>query len=206
MLFGAAGFLDETEEDDYVLLLKREYNVLRKKYSLDGRQMNLSQWKFLRLRPANFPTIRIAQLTSLLTKQRNLFSKILEAGSYKQVYDLLDVDQSEYWQKHYQFGKPSKSNVLSLGKSSIHNLIINTIVPVLVAYGKIHDDQSYVNRATDFLQHIPAENNKITRLWHPLEYKIKTAFDSQAMIELYNNFCRKRRCLECGVGSWLIKS
>lgn len=206
ILFGAAGFLDETEEDDYVKVLKREYELLRRKYSLDGRQMNLSQWKFLRLRPANFPTVRIAQLAALISRQKNLFSKILETTSYKDVYTLLDVEQSAYWHKHYQFGKLSKSDVPGLGEASIQNIIINTLVPVLVAYGKIHDEQSYTELATDLLQNIPAENNKIIRLWAPLEYKPKSAFDSQALIELYNNFCMKRRCLECGVGSWLIKS
>lgn len=206
MLFGVGGFLEEAEDDEYVSLLRREYNILRKKYSFEGKQMNLSQWKFLRLRPANFPTIRIAQFAALLTSQKNLFSKIREAESFKEAYALFDVEQSAYWQKHYQFGKESKSVIPALGNTSIHNLIINTVVPLLVAYGKIHDEQSYINRTTDFLQSIPAEDNKITRLWHPLNYKVKTAFDSQALIELYNNFCRKRRCLECGVGSWLIKS
>lgn len=206
LLFGAGGFLENVEQDEHTLTLMREYTLLRKKYSLDSRQMNLAQWKFLRLRPANFPTIRIAQLSSLLTKQKNLFSKILEMDSYKQVRDLLEVVQSTYWLNHYQLGKKSDSGVPSLGEVSIQNIIINTIVPLLVAYGKIHDEQSYIDRATDFLQHIPAEDNKIIRQWLPLKYKVKSAFDSQALIELYTNFCMKRRCLECTVGSWLIKS
>jgi hypothetical protein len=204
-LFGAGGFLEKAGEDDYTLLLKREYDLLRKKYLLDSRQMNLSQWKFLRLRPANFPTVRIAQLAALLTKQKNLFSKILEADSYRQVYKLLDVEHAGYWHNHYQFGKPSKFNVPSLGEASIQNIIINTVVPLLVAYGKIHDAQPYVDLATGLLQHIPAEDNKITRQWVSINYRVKSAFDSQALIELYNGFCMKRRCLECGVGSWLIK-
>ena len=206
MLFGAAGFLESAGDDEYVTLLKREYTIIRRKYRLDARQMNLSQWKFLRLRPANFPTIRIAQFATLLTHQKNLFSKILEATSFKELYALFDVEQSQYWKTHYQFGKQAKAPIPPLGDASIHNLIINTVVPLLVAYGKIHDEQSYINLASDFLQHIPAEDNKITRLWQPLNYKVKTAFDSQALLELYTNFCRKRRCLECGVGSWLIKS
>lgn len=206
LLFGAGGFLENIEKDDYTQVLMREYDLLRKKYSLDGRQMSLSQWKFLRLRPANFPTIRIAQLAALLIKEKNLFSKILETDSYHQVYDLLNSSQSGYWLGHYQFGKSSTSQVPALGKSSIQNVIINTIVPLLVAYGKIHDEQSYINLATDLLQHIPAEDNKITRQWLPLNFKVKSAFDSQALIELYTNFCMKRRCLDCRVGSWLIKS
>lgn len=206
MLFGAGGFLEDTIEDDYTILLQREYTVLRRKYRLDGKQMNLSQWKFLRLRPANFPTIRIAQLAALLTQQKNLFSTMLEATSYKQICDLLHNNQSEYWCKHYQFGKATTSKVSGLGEKSIQNIIINTIVPLLVAYGKIHDEQGYVDRAVGFLHHIPAENNKIVRQWVLLNYKVKSAFDSQALLELYTNFCMKRKCLECGVGTWLVKS
>lgn len=206
LLFGAAGFLERVSEDDYTQTLQREYNVLRKKYGLDGRQMNLSQWNFLRLRPANFPTIRIAQLSALLTKERNLFSKILETCQYRQIYDLVKANQSDYWLTHYQFEERAAADVLPFGEASVQNVIINSVVPLLTAYGKIHEEQSYVNTAIDFLHHIPAENNKITRQWTPLNYKVKSAFDSQALIELYTNFCMKRRCLECGVGSWLIKS
>lgn len=206
LLFGVSGFLEDSETDEYTDVLKREYDVLRKKYSLEARQMNLSQWKFLRLRPANFPTIRIAQLASLLTKEKNLFSKILEIGSYQPLYTLLHAGQSEYWHTHYRFGKASKTKLPSLGKASIQNMIVNSITPLLTAYGKIHDEQEYVDLAVRLLQNIPAENNKIIRQWGDLEQKVSTAFDSQALIELYNHFCMKRRCLECNVGSYLVKS
>jgi Protein of unknown function (DUF2851) len=205
LLFGVGGFLDNAEADDYTDLLKREYDLLRKKYSLDGRQMNAAQWKFLRLRPANFPTVRIAQLAAVLTKENALFSKILEVESYKQVHALLSTEHSKYWQTHYQFGKVAKTKTPSLGDASIQNIIINTITPLLTAYGKIHDEESYVYIAVNLLQNIPAENNKIVRQWADLEQKVNNAFDSQALIELYNNFCMKRRCLECKVGSYLVK-
>lgn len=206
LLLGQAGFLEKAKEDEYVCVLIREYNLLRKKYSLDSKQINAVQWRFLRLRPANFPTIRLAQLASLLTTQKNLFSKILESTSYKQLSSLLDVDQSEYWQQHYQPAKKSKTAVPALGKSSIENIIINTIAPLLMAYGQLHDEQVYINRAVDMLQHLPAENNKITREWSALGCKVTSAFDSQGLIELYNSFCTKRRCLECMVGSSIIKA
>lgn len=205
LLFGAGGFLDDASDDEYVLLLKREYDILRRKYSLDGRQMNLSQWKFLRLRPANFATIRIAQLAALLEGQRNLFSKIIETTNHKQILQLFETEQSAYWLSHYRFGVKSKTAVPPFGESSIQNVVINTVAPLLVAYGKIHDESSYLELATDLLQNLPAENNKIIRQWLSLNMNVKTAFDSQALIELYKNFCMKRRCLECGVGSWLIK-
>jgi hypothetical protein len=206
LLFGQAGFLENVKEDEYVATLTREFNLLRKKYSLDGRQMNAVQWRFFRLRPANFPTIRLAQLASLVKGQKNLFSKIVEATTYKELVNLLDVNQSEYWQQHYQLGKKSKTVVPSLGKSSIENCIINTIAPLLVAYGQLHDEQMYIDRAITILQYLPSENNKITREWNLLGYKVTSAFDSQGLIELYNNFCLKRRCLECSIGSSIIKT
>ncbi len=205
LLFGAGGFLDANHTDEYFMLLKREYDILQRKYSLADRQMHVSQWKFLRLRPANFPTVRLAQLAALLCTVRNLFSKILETTSYKEACSLLAAGQSAYWHTHYQFGVLSKTAIPSLGQSSIENIVINTLVPLLTAYGKLHDEQLYTDRAITWLQQSKAENNRIVRQWNALNYSVKTAFDSQALIELYKNFCMKRRCLECAVGSYLIK-
>lgn len=206
LLLGQAGFLEKVKDDEYTKILKREHRLLSSKYKVESKQMNTVQWRFLRLRPANFPTVSLAQLAVLLSSQRNLFSKILECSSYKQLVELLDVEQSEYWQYHYQLGKKSNSRVPSLGQSSIHNIMINTIAPLLVAYGQLQDDQSYVDRATEILQHLPAENNKITRQWLGLGYNVKSSFDSQGLIELYNNFCMKRRCLNCTIGTHIIKA
>ena len=205
LLFGQAGFLEKAKEDAYTVLLKREYNFLSKKYGLDARQMNEVQWRFLRLRPANFPTVRLAQLASLLTAQQSLVSNILEDASPQSLSSLLEVDQSAYWQQHYRPGKKSKTKIPSLGKSSVQNIMINTIAPLLTAYGRLHDEQRYVDRAVGLLQHVPAENNKIIREWSALGYRVTSAFDSQGLIELYNNFCMKRRCLECAVGFQIIK-
>jgi hypothetical protein len=205
LLFGQAGFLEKIKEDEYTKLLKREYAFLSRKYSLESRQINEVQWRFLRLRPANFPTVRLAQVAALLTSQQNLFSGILENESSRSLTSLLEVEQSSYWQQHYRPGKKSKTNIPPLGKSSIQNIIINTIAPLLTAYGMLHDEQRYVDRAVALLQHVPAENNKITREWSGLGFHVTSAFDSQGLIELYNNFCMKRRCLECTVGFQIIK-
>lgn len=204
LLFGQAGFLEKVVKDEYSTLLKREYALLGIKYNLENRQLHQSQWRFLRLRPANFPTIRLAQLAVLLIQNRSIFSSIVDTVSYEELYKRLSVKQSAYWQAHYQFGKPVE-RVPYLGKSSIQNLIINTAIPVLVAYGIRQDDQQYMERALDWLQHLPAEKNTITRQWSGLGLKIKTAFDSQGLIELYNNYCLKRRCLDCTIGTSLVK-
>ena len=206
LLFGQAGFLEKVKEDDYSRVLKREYHVLSNKYKLDEKQMNVVQWRFLRLRPANFPTVRLAQIASLLMSQKNLFSKIVESASYKDLTDIFRTDQAEYWQQHYQPGKKSNTLVPSLGKSSIENILINTIAPLLTAYGQLHAEQIFIDRAVEILQHIPSEDNKIVREWSKLGHQVSTAFDSQGLIELYNDFCMKRRCLECTIGAHIIKS
>lgn len=206
LLLGQAGLLEQKDVDDeYFKLLKREYNLLSQKYQLSERCLNKSQWKFLRLRPANFPTIRIAQFAKLIFDKKNIFSDLLEAKSYKDFDNLLKVDQSTYWRQHYTFGKVSAKPSLALGESSVHNILINSVAPLLTAYGKFKDDYSYVERALVILQSIPAETNIITRQWEMLEVKNKTSFDSQACIELYNNFCLKRRCLDCHIGASLLK-
>jgi hypothetical protein len=204
LLFGQAGFLEKVAKDEYSNLLKREYSLLITKYKLSDKQLHQSQWRFLRLRPANFPTIRLAQLAALLIQNQSIFSSIVDTVSYEDLYKRFAVKQSEYWQTHYQFGK-AVERVFHLGKSSIQNLIINTAIPVLVAYGIRQDDQRYMERALDWLQHLPAEKNIITRQWFELGLKMKTSFDSQALIELYNNYCLKRRCLDCTIGTSLVK-
>ena len=106
--------------------------------------------------------------------------------------------------RHYQFGKAYKDQKNSLGRESVDNIIINVIAPVLVAYGKSKDDQMFVDRAVCILQAIPAESNRIIRQWKMLGMEVKTGFDSQAMVELFNNFCLKRRCLDCNIGTSLV--
>lgn len=204
LLFGQAGFLEDDFDESYYTLLQREYNILRQKYQLTPRQLNKVQWRFLRLRPANFPTLRIAELASILFHGRNLFSVVLEIASGKALHELFSVRLSEYWIHHYQFGKEYKEQQNRLGRESIDNIIINTIVPVLVAYGKSKDDHALVDQAVCILQDIPAESNRITSQWKMLGMEVKTGFDSQAMVELFNSFCLKRRCLDCNIGTSLV--
>jgi hypothetical protein len=205
LLFGQAGLLDESSNDEYFILLKREYSLLSQKFNLLDKKMKKTQWKFLRLRPANFPTIRISQLAALLFRQRNIFSKFIEVESYKDLVKLLTTVQSEFWRHHYLFDKYIEENIPSLGKMSIENLIVNTVVPMLAAYGKSKDDQQLIDRAVNILQEVNAEDNMIIKKWNSLGIRSKTAFDSQALLELHNNFCLRRRCLDCTIGSSLIR-
>ena len=205
LLFGQAGFLEETINDEYYLLLKREYDLLRKKYNLAGRQMRKAQWRFLRLRPANFPTLRLAQFAAVLYRQRNLFSTILSATSWKTLIPVFSVKPSAYWLHHYRFFRKQEKEIPPLGKMSIGNIVINSIVPMLTAYGKARDDQGFVDRALQLLGEVPSEKNNILQSWEELGLVSRTAFDSQALIELHNNFCLRRRCLDCHIGCSLLK-
>ncbi|MEQ8302342.1 MAG: DUF2851 family protein [Cyclobacteriaceae bacterium] len=205
LLFGQAGFLDHGIKDDYFKLLTREYKVLSSKYALENQKISKSLWKFLRLRPANFPTIRIAQFSALMYENQNLFSRIVEASSYDEMVKLFEVKTSDYWHNHYRFGRKTARSLSGMGKDSINNIIINTVVPLLVAYGKFKDEQALVDRALTLLQQIPSEKNRIVKAWEEIGYKSRSALDSQALIELNNNFCLKRKCLSCSVGIEILK-
>jgi hypothetical protein len=205
LLFGQAGFLDQKSRDDYHRLLKREYHLLRQKYQLEKLSIGEHHWKFLRMRPANFPTIRLAQLAMLIYSQKNLFSRFLHAQSYTELKEILSVQQTEYWRTHYNFGKVLKQEVSMMGTESMNMIIINTVVPLMVASGRIRDEQYLIDRAINMLHEVPPESNAITRRWETLHMNIRSAFDSQGLIELHQNFCLKHRCLECVIGASLIK-
>lgn len=205
LVFGIAGFLEAGMKDDYFNALKKEFALLKTKYQLTDKVIEPAQWRFLRLRPANFPTIRLAQFSALLWKNKNLFSKIVESSGYKELTQLFDVSQSEYWKEHYRFGKKSAASISGTGSFSIDNIIINSVAPLLSAYGMEKAEPAYIERAQEILQQLPAEANAITRTWSKLDWSVKTAFDSQALIELYNTYCKRRNCLSCTIGASLIK-
>lgn len=204
LLFGQAGFLEEADGDVYFLSLRKEYMFLSKKYQLAESKLDQHQWKFMRLRPANFPTIRIAQLATIFVNLKHVFSLILNTNSSKELRQLFSQPTSEYWNTHYHFGKQSKNRTKKIGKPSVENIIINTVVPILVAYGRKYQEQHYVDRAVAFLQQLKPETNRITRIWSSLDQPIKSAFDSQAGIELHNEYCLSRRCLSCNIGVDLL--
>ncbi|MEI9918068.1 MAG: DUF2851 family protein [Bacteroidota bacterium] len=185
MLFGQAGFLDEAVNDSHHRLLRREYKVLASKYNLLESKLNASQWKFLRLRPANFPTVRLKQFCALICQEKNLFSRIIELNDFQSAYKLFEI--------------------ATLGTSSIDNIIINSVAPILVAYGRRQSDTSFLERAQQMLENVPAENNRILRSWNALGVDVKNAFDSQALIQLFNSYCVPRRCLDCSIGASLLK-
>jgi len=206
LLFGQSGLLNETLlGDDYYLSLRNEYSYLYKKYNLSGIESHL--WKFMRLRPINFPTIRIAQLAMLIHHSSALFSHILETEDLEELRKLFDVSASGYWDTHYSFNKISKNNhSKKLGDTAFNNLLINTIVPLLFVYGDQHLDQAMKDRALMMLEKLAPESNQIIRKWSELGIESRTAFETQALLQLKNNYCEHKKCLNCQLGAKIISS
>lgn len=207
LLYGMAGMLSgelfrEAVNDEYFRNLAQEFRVLRSKYSLVP--MHGWLWKFHRLRPAGFPTIRLSQLAGLVCRQRPLFSEILEATTAEELNVLLDNPASDYWRDHYTFGKGSAKRSGHAGGAVIDVLIINVIVPMLFVYGRNRDHRLYCDRAVSLLEQLKPEDNRITSEWKRLGVDAANASDSQALNQLLNEYCRKKRCLECRNGQKLI--
>lgn len=204
LIFGQAGFLEEDFTEEYPNKLKTEYQFLRKKYNLNLVEKHL--WKFARMRPLNFPTIRLAQFAALIVKSNHLFSKIIEIKEIPQLIDLFaGIEVNSYWDTHYRFGKESKSVSKQMGESSVNNLLLNTLALTLFSYGKYHQQQRYISRCLQLLEELPAEQNNIIDDFDVLGLKTKTAFETQALLELRNNYCNFKKCLQCGVGNKILR-
>jgi hypothetical protein len=204
LIFGQAGFLDDKLTGDYPQKLKKEYEFLQKKYKLVPIENHL--WKFMRLRPANFPTIRLAQFAALVVQSNHLFSKLLEIKDVKALRDLFTgIKVNPYWENHYRFDAESAPSAKNLGPDSVDVLLLNTLALFLFSYGKHNQNQHYINRSLKLLENLPNEKNKIVEDFSNLGVKIKTAFESQALIELKNNYCNYKKCLQCGVGNRILK-
>lgn len=201
-LFGQAGLLEGDFTEDYPKLLQREYRFYNKKYNL--KPVTVKPY-FLRMRPANFPTIRLAQLAMLINQSSHLFSKIKETDSLVSVKKLLNVTANDYWHYHYLLDEPSEYKPKQLGKQMTENIIINTVIPVLFAYGYYNKDEGLKNKALQWLTELFPEKNTITNRWKTFNVSNKNAMESQALIELKNNYCNTRRCLECSVGNSILK-
>ncbi|WP_439585512.1 DUF2851 family protein [Dyadobacter bucti] len=206
LLFGCAGMLSDETDEPYVRLLRKEHQFLSAKYGLSESCMNGHEWKYSRLRPAGFPTVRLAQLAQFLNNEGSLFTELVYAGSFAELRGKFHLEQSAYWKSHYLFGKKSRSSVPSMGKDAAHLLIINAAVPLLVAYSKQKQRHELLDKAVYWLSEIEAENNRITREWNTLGIRVTNAADSQALLEWHNLYCTPRRCLECTVGAALVRS
>jgi hypothetical protein len=203
LLFGQAALLDTGFTEDYPKLLQKEYQFLKKKYNLQPVEASII---FLRMRPANFPTVRLAQLAMLVHQSLHLFSKIKENTDIISIRSLLQVTANDYWHYHYVFEETSAFKKKKLGEQMIDNILINTVIPVLFAYGHYHHENSYKQRALQWLEEIKPEKNSISNGFSALQVENSTAFDSQALIQLKNEYCNKKRCLDCRVGNRLVSN
>ena len=213
LFLGQAGLLDiaaiperyqqQALNDSYFTELKSEYQYLAHKFGLQA--MDANQWRFLRLRPQNFPHIRIAQLAHLYYEQRAGLSLLLECESVKQVRELLATQVTHYWETHYVFGEKSAKSEKKLSAASLNLQIINTVAPILFAYGKHKNSEKYCERAFDFLETLKAEENHIVRMWKEVGLMVETAGDSQALIQLKKEYCDRKDCLRCRIGYEYLK-
>ena len=201
LLFGQAGFLAEEIQEAHHVSLKKEYAYLQHKFAL--QPLTNQQFSFFRMRPNNFPTIRIAQLGSLYHLHQNLFSKLMQISKTEDFYSLIAVSISSFWQTHYTFDTISKKSTKQLTKSFIDLLIINTIIPLKFVYeksrGVINEDE-----IVSVLSQMKPEKNSIVSKFKDLKVGSDSAFDTQSLLELKNNYCVPKRCLECAIGNALL--
>lgn len=202
LLLGQANLLSGEYREEYPLLLQREYYFLQYKCKLVPITQPIL---FMRMRPANFPTIRLAQLAVLLHRSRHLFSDIKEMTTVGEAISLLQVQAGDYWSDHYYPDETAAPRRKQLGESMVYNIIINTVAPVLFAWGLYHRDNHFKDKALQWLAGIPAEKNTITRSWQQLQVGCRQAWDSQSLIELKTQYCDNKRCLDCSVGNALLK-
>ncbi|MCW3804005.1 DUF2851 family protein [Plebeiibacterium marinum] len=198
LLLGQAGFLNQEFSDDVLVHLQNEYHFISRKHCLKSVDNHL--WRFLRLRPSNFPTIRIAQLAALLFKIKGLFGELINEKDLNIVIHKLSVETSPYWETHYLLDKKSEKSSRKLGESSKNLIIINTLIPFLFAYGKVTQNHEFEERAFEWLNRMKPERNAIVDKWKDNEMLVKNAGDSQALIYLSKNYCKKNKCLLCNIG------
>jgi hypothetical protein len=204
LIFGQAGFLNDDLKDEYSRKLKTEYEFLKKKFNLTPIDKHL--WKFMRMRPLNFPTVRLAQFAALVIQANHLFSKILDIIEPKELKKLFTaIKVNEYWGEHYQFDKASKPISKNMGETSANLLLLNTLALFLFSYGRYNQQQYYIDRSLKLLESLPGESNNIIADFKGLGVKAHSAFETQALLELKNYYCNYKKCLQCSVGNKILK-
>lgn len=204
VLFGTAGFLNEECEDEYFLHLQKQWQVLKRKYGLS--EMNKNTWKFNGIRSSSFPTYILAQLSAFLLQFDFSNFEGMEVNEIR--HKVLSIDASHihsYWTNHFRFGVNSKR--VNRGFTTLFkmNLLINGIVPYLVVLKHLKNDFSFSDKAMELMENLPAEQNNIIKEWNKVGIYAKNAFESQALLELYNEFCIFKKCLSCKIGSSILE-
>ena len=204
VLFGQAGLLTDEATDEYAARLKQEYSFMKAKFGL--QPINASQWKLLRLRPDNFPHVRIAQFASLIHSSSKLFSKIVDQPEMEYLRSIFVCEPSDYWKRHYLFSHESPVRDKKLGTQSINVLLINTVVPFLFCYAQQKNNQTLKDKALQLLEQLPSERNAIITAWQKLGINSASAYDSQALLQLKKQYCDDKKCLRCRIGHKVLTS
>jgi hypothetical protein len=205
LLLGQAGFLQAvTTTDTYHLQLIKEYAYLKNLYQL--QPIESSNWKYMRLRPAHFPSLRLAQLASIIHQSQHLFSQLINLNAVSQCNALFDVEPSAYWLTHYQLGVASTVKIKGLGTTTINTIVINTIVPLLFAYGNYTHNEAVKEKAYTWLCALKPEQNSIVTCFTTAHVHPTDAAQSQALIQLYKQYCTHKKCLQCAVGNYVLKN
>jgi hypothetical protein len=202
LLLGQAGLLEKKFEESYPKMLQKEYHFYKNKYKLQPIREPIH---FLRMRPENFPTIRLAQLAMLIHDSSRLFSRVLETTSATAIKKLLNVTANDYWHYHFRPDEPAPFKPKKLGEQMINNIIVNTVVPIVFAFGYLQSKNGYKEKAIKWLEEIGAENNSLIEKFTRLGIISKNAFDTQSVLELKATYCDNRKCLDCAVGNSLLK-
>jgi hypothetical protein len=204
MLLGQAGFLEEERPDSvYYTKLRREYKHQQHKYDLHPLEKHL--WKFLRLRPVNFPTIRIAQFAALVAQTSGLFSWVKACRDFSELQSKFDIQASSFWDTHYTFDTAAPLRPKRLGTEAFQVVIINAVIPFLFVYGQRTGKTAYKDRAMEWLNRLPPEKNRVISRWNDLGIKPVSAFYSQGLLQMNAAYCSRKSCLACSVGARLIQ-
>ena len=201
ILFGQSGLLSSAR-GTYAQDLRQEYSYLSYKFNLK-EPISLHEWKFSRMRPSNFPALRIAQFAGIIHRRPGIFNDF-EGSDLKELYKILKAKPSDYWKNHYMFGKTTGQKTPALGKDSMNSLLINTIVPMLLFKGEYKNVNSLTAKAKALIHSIPAEKNRVTRMWTHAGIDSSNAFETQGLYALYQHFCKPRKCLQCDVGTGIL--
>jgi hypothetical protein len=203
MVFGQAGLLGSDFKDEYPLKLKKEYQFLRTKFNLSPIDAHL--WRFMRLHPGNFPTLRLAQFASVIHNSVSILSRLFDSKDVNLYRKLFTAEASEYWKTHYIFDKSSAPKRKTLGLASADLLIINLVAPILLAYGRRKSDTEISARPVDILMQLKGEDNSIIRKWAQLGIDVSNAANTQALLELKMQYCDNKKCLSCSLGNALLR-
>lgn len=202
LLFGMAGMLDEHFTEPYVQLLQNEFKSIGRR--LTTPQLQKHYWKYHRMRPANFPDLRIAQMAAVIAREQDIFSMVIGLSEMDKVIECLSVIPSAYWNDHFRLGHASEPQGGMIGQSSCEGLMINAVIPFLFFYGKEKKVDSYCEKAITWLELLHAEQNRLVKRFGFVGVKCLNAADTQGLIHLEKHYCSKRRCLECVIGRKLI--